>query len=294
LEFKSWINELNAAPSANAPVEENPGEEQVQTAEPSINYQCVFTLEELNAWITKLKQAEYFAFDTETTSLNYMEAKIVGVSFACTPGEAAYVPFGHDYLGAPAQLTQEQVLGALKPLLENPQIKKLGQHSKYDVHVLANAGIHMQGIAFDTLLEGFVVNSTTRQDMDSLAEIYLQRQTIHFEDIAGKGAKALTFNQIAIEKAAPYAAEDADITLRLHQTLYPKIAQDAGLLNVYNQIEIPLLPVLQRIERTGALIDAKLLQQQSLQLAAQLDQLQKEAFELAGEEFNLSSPKQLG
>ncbi|HMY39790.1 MAG TPA: 5'-3' exonuclease H3TH domain-containing protein, partial [Marinagarivorans sp.] len=252
LEFKSWINELNAAPSANAPVEENPGEEQVQTAEPSINYQCVFTLEELNAWITKLKQAEYFAFDTETTSLNYMEAKIVGVSFACTPGEAAYVPFGHDYLGAPAQLTQEQVLGALKPLLENPQIKKLGQHSKYDVHVLANAGIHMQGIAFDTLLEGFVVNSTTRQDMDSLAEIYLQRQTIHFEDIAGKGAKALTFNQIAIEKAAPYAAEDADITLRLHQTLYPKIAQDAGLLNVYNQIEIPLLPVLQRIERTGA------------------------------------------
>lgn len=294
LEFKTWINELKAAPSANAPVDESPVEEPVKSAEPDINYQCVFTLEELNAWISKLKQAEYFAFDTETTSLNYMEAKIVGVSFACTPGEAAYVPFGHDYLGAPAQLSQEQVLGALKPLLENPQIKKLGQHSKYDVHVLANAGIHMQGIAFDTMLEGFVVNSTTRQDMDSLAEIYLQRQTIHFEDIAGKGAKALTFNQIAIEKAAPYAAEDADITLRLHQTLYPKIAQDAGLLNVYNQIEMPLLPVLQRIERTGALIDAKLLQQQSLQLAAQLDQLQKEAFELAGEEFNLSSPKQLG
>ena len=294
LEFKTWINELKAAPSANAPVDENPVEEPVQSAEPDINYQCIFTLEELNAWITKLKQAEYFAFDTETTSLNYMEAKIVGVSFACTPGEAAYVPFGHDYLGAPAQLSQEQVLGALKPLLENPQIKKLGQHIKYDVHVLANAGIQMQGIAFDTMLEGFVVNSTTRQDMDSLAELYLQRQTIHFEDIAGKGVKALTFNQIALEKAAPYAAEDADITLCLHQTLYPKIAQDAGLLNVYNQIEIPLLPVLQSIERTGALIDGKLLQQQSLQLAAQLDQLQKEAFELAGEEFNLSSPKQLG
>ncbi len=294
LEFKTWINELKAAPSVNAPLDENPVEESVKTAEPDINYQCVFTLEELNAWISKLKQAEYFAFDTETTSLNYMEAKIVGVSFACTPGEAAYVPFGHDYLGAPAQLSQEQVLGALKPLLENPQIKKLGQHIKYDVHVLANAGIQMQGIAFDTMLEGFVVNSTTRQDMDSLAELYLQRQTIHFEDIAGKGAKALTFNQIALEKAAPYAAEDADITLRLHQTLYPKIAQDAGLLNVYNQIEIPLLPVLQSIERTGALIDGKLLQQQSLQLAAQLDQLQKEAFALAGEEFNLSSPKQLG
>lgn len=293
LEFKSWINELKAAPSAPAEANAQVAEETV-APEPSINYQCIFTLDELNAWINKLKQADYFAFDTETTSLNYMEAKIVGVSFACTPGEAAYVPFGHDYLGAPAQLSQEQVLGALKPLLENPQIKKLGQHSKYDVHVLANAGIHMQGIAFDTMLEGFVVNSTTRQDMDSLAELYLQKQTIHFEDIAGKGAKALTFNQIAIEKAAPYAAEDADITLRLHQTLYPKIAQDAGLLNVYNQIEMPLLPVLQRIERTGALIDGTLLQQQSLQLAAQLDQLQKEAFELAGEEFNLSSPKQLG
>lgn len=293
LEFKSWINELKAAPSAPTEANAQVAEEAV-APEPSINYQCIFTLDELNAWLHKLKQADYFAFDTETTSLNYMEAKIVGVSFACTPGEAAYVPFGHDYLGAPAQLSQEQVLGALKPLLENPQIKKLGQHSKYDVHVLANAGIHMQGIAFDTMLEGFVVNSTTRQDMDSLAELYLQKQTIHFEDIAGKGAKALTFNQIAIEKAAPYAAEDADITLRLHQTLYPKIAQDAGLLNVYNQIEMPLLPVLQRIERTGALIDGALLQQQSLQLAAQLDQLQKEAFELAGEEFNLSSPKQLG
>jgi len=293
LEFKSWIKELAAAPSALAEVAADVGEETLEP-EPSIDYQCIFTLDELNTWVEKLKNAEYFAFDTETTSLNYMEAKIVGVSFACTPGEAAYVPFGHDYLGAPAQLTQEQVLGALKPLLENPQIKKLGQHIKYDVHVLANAGIHLQGIAFDTLLEGFVVNSTTRQDMDSLAELYLQKQTIHFEDIAGKGAKALTFNQIAIEKAAPYAAEDADITLRLHRALFPKISQDAGLLHVYQNIEMPLLPVLQSIERTGALIDAKLLQQQSLQLAAQLEQLQKDAFELAGEEFNLSSPKQLG
>lgn len=293
LEFKSWIKELAAAPSALTEVTTDVGEETLEP-EPSIDYQCIFTLEGLNTWVEKLKNAEYFAFDTETTSLNYMEAKIVGVSFACTPGEAAYVPFGHDYLGAPAQLTQEQVLGALKPLLENPQIKKLGQHIKYDVHVLANAGIHLQGIAFDTLLEGFVVNSTTRQDMDSLAELYLQKQTIHFEDIAGKGAKALTFNQIAIEKAAPYAAEDADITLRLHRALFPKISQDAGLLHVYQNIEMPLLPVLQSIERTGALIDAKLLQRQSLQLAAQLEQLQKDAFELAGEEFNLSSPKQLG
>ena len=202
MEFKSWIKELAAAPSALAEVATDVGEEPLEP-EPSIDYQCIYTLDELNTWVEKLKNAEYFAFDTETTSLNYMEAKIAGVSFACSPGEAAYVPFGHDYLGAPAQLTQEQVLGALKPLLENPQIKKLGQHIKYDVHVLANAGIHLQGIAFDTLFEGFVVNSTTRQDMDSLAELYLHKQTIHFEDIAGKGAKALTFNQIAIEKRRP-------------------------------------------------------------------------------------------
>lgn len=289
LEFKTWINELANSPSPAALVEP-----EIEIPAPIINYECIFTLDELNTWIKRLEAAEYFAFDTETTSLNYMEAKLVGVSFACTPGHAAYVPFGHDYLGAPAQLTQEQVLAALKPLLENPRYKKLGQHIKYDIHVLASAGINLQGIEFDTMLEGFVVNSTTRQDMDSLAELYLKHKTIAFSDIAGKGAKALTFNQIAIEKAAPYAAEDADITLRLHQRLFPQIQQDAGLLNVYTQIEMPLLPVLQSIERTGALIDSKLLEQQSLELAVQLDQLQKEAFELAGEEFNLGSPKQLG
>ncbi|MEY4590355.1 MAG: hypothetical protein RL497_2431, partial [Pseudomonadota bacterium] len=295
LEFKSWVNELNNSetPTVKAALPpETP--ETPETPAPTINYQCIFTLDELNTWVNRLQTADYFAFDTETTSLNYMEAKLVGVSFSCAPGEAAYVPFGHDYLGAPAQLTQEQVLNALKPLLENPQHKKLGQNIKYDTHVLANAGIHVQGIIFDTLLEGFVVNSTTRLDMDSLADIYLQQQTVHFADIAGKGAKALTFNQIAIEKAAPYAAEDADITLRLHQTLYPQLQQDEGLLKVYTHIEMPLLPVLQRIERTGALIDSKLLQQQSMELATQLDQLQKEAFLLAGEEFNLASPKQLG
>ncbi|HEY6527742.1 MAG TPA: DNA polymerase I [Cellvibrionaceae bacterium] len=294
LEFKSWVNELNNIARASDDATVTTNTPVVNTPELTIDYQCIFTLDELNVWIKRLEQTDYFAFDTETTSLNYMEAKLVGVSFACTPGQGAYVPFGHDYLGAPTQLTQEQVLTALKPLLENPQHKKLGQHIKYDAHVLANVGVNMQGITYDTMLEGFVVNSTTRQDMDSLAELYLQQQTIHFADIAGKGAKALTFNQIAVEKAAPYAAEDADITLRLHQVLFPQIQADTGLLNVYSQIEMPLLPVLMRIERTGALIDSKILQQQSMQLAVQLDQLQKEAFELAGEEFNLSSPKQLG
>lgn len=289
LEFKTWIAELKGGASAEvtaAPILHTPPAE--------INYQCVTSMEELNHWIKQLETCEYFAFDTETTSLDYMQAKLVGVSFACTAGQAAYVPFGHDYLGAPAQLSQEQVLGALKPLLENPQIKKLGQHIKYDVHVLANVGIHLQGIAYDSMLEGFVVNSTTLQDMDTLAKLYLQHTTITYSDLAGKGAKALTFNQIAVEKAAPYAAEDADITLRLHQTLFPQIQSDSGLLNVYTNIEMPLLPVLQTIERTGALIDSKLLQQQSLELAAQLEQLQKDAYTLAGEEFNLGSPKQLG
>ncbi|MGY3871544.1 DNA polymerase I [Aeromonas crassostreae] len=258
-------------------------------------YQCVLTEAELDGWLGKLAGAELFAFDTETTSLDYMEARVVGVSFAIEPGKAAYVPFGHDYLGAPTQLTEQQVLGRLKPLLEDPTRLKVGQNLKYDRNVLLNHGIDLQGIAFDTMLESYVLNSTaSRHDMDSLARKYLGVDTISFEEIAGKGAKQLTFNQIELEQAAPYAAEDADITLRLHQALWGKLAAEPGLAKVFSEIELPLLPVLARMERLGTTIDPKLLHQQSQEIEVRLAELERQAHELAGQEFNLSSPKQLG
>lgn len=256
-------------------------------------YQIVLTEEALNDWLRQLQQADAFAFDTETTSLNYMQARVVGVSFSVEPGKAAYVPFGHDYEDAPEQLSEAQVLGALKPLLEDSSRAKFGQNLKYDMHVLMNHGIHLQGISDDTLLESYVLDSTRRHDMDSLASRFLDIQTIHFEDIAGKGAKQLTFNQIDLEQAGPYAAEDADITLRLHQHIKPRLAAEPSLDGVYREIELPLMPIIQHIERNGVKVDADMLETQSKQLAERMEQLQQQAYEVAGEEFNLGSPKQI-
>lgn len=288
LEFKSWVAEVEQGAEMPVPVT-------ALTSEPIIvaEYDTVLTYAQLELWLERLRQADLFAFDTETTSLNYMQARIVGVSFAIEPGKAAYVPFGHDYLGAPAQLSEQEVLGALKPLLENENLKKVGQNLKYDAHVLLNHGITLRGIAFDTMLESYVLNSLGRHDMDSLALNHLGHTTIHFEDIAGKGAKQLTFNQIELERAAPYAAEDADITLRLHQHLWPKLHTEADLESVFQSIELPLVPVLMRMEHHGALVDAHALARQSQELASKIEILQNQAYKLAGREFNLASPKQL-
>ena len=285
LEFRSWVEDLL-------------GDEEVPLApveSMEVDYDIVTDQVVLDDWLRQLSQAEVFAFDTETTSLDYMEARIVGVSFAVTPGRAAYVPLAHDYLGAPEQLDREAVLAQLKPLLEDPNQRKLGQNLKYDASVLANHGIELQGIAFDTMLESYVLDSTgSRHDMDSLALKYLGCSTIHFEDIAGKGAKQLRFNQITVEEAGPYAAEDADITLRLHQKLWPKLESEDALRSVFEEIELPLVPVLSRIERQGAFISRELLVKQSAQLGSRLEELQAQTYDLAGQEFNLGSPKQLG
>ena len=260
-------------------------------------YETVLDQAQFDAWLKKLQDAPLFAFDTETTSLDPQQAQLVGVSFAVSPHEAAYVPLAHSYMGVPEQLDRDAVLEALKPLLEDPAKGKIGQHAKYDMNVLANAStpILMQGIAFDTMLESYVLDSTaTRHDMDSLSLKYLGHSTIRFEDIAGKGAKQLTFDQIAIEQAGPYAAEDSDITLRLHQTLWQKLEATPSLASVFRDIEMPLVPVLARIERNGAYVDARLLGQQSIELGARMVELERQAYELAGQEFNLGSPKQLG
>ncbi|MEZ5570655.1 MAG: DNA polymerase I [Halioglobus sp.] len=287
MEFRSWLEELldhNDTPIPPA-----------QADLPEVAYEIVTDQSVFDRWLETLAEAPLFAFDTETTSLNYMEARIVGVSFAVAPGRAAYVPLAHDYLGAPVQLPRDAVLAALKPLLEDENRAKVGQNLKYDTSVLANHDITLRGIRFDTMLESYVLDSTaTRHDMDSLALKYLGHKTIHFEDVAGKGAKQLTFNQIKLEEAGPYAAEDADITLRLHQTLWPRLEQHDGLKSVLTSIEVPLVPVLSRIERQGALISRELLVRQSAELGQRLQELAGEAYELAGEEFNLGSPKQLG
>jgi len=297
-EFRTWVQAIQKGDSKKetgvALSEADEAAESEQLEQEAGDYHTVLTKDDFNQWLAKLAAADLFAFDTETTSLKYMEAEVVGVSFACVEGEAAYVPFGHDYLDAPEQLERDWVLSQLKPILENADIKKVGQNLKYDKNVLVNHHIDLQGIEHDTMIESYVLNSTgSRHDMDTLAEKYLGRKTIHFEDIAGKGAKQLTFNQIAIEVAAPYAAEDADITLRLHHAIYPQLEQVEGLKTVYETIDKPLVPVLSKIERTGALLDAHLLGVQSQELADRIVALEREAYELAGEEFNLSSPKQL-
>ena len=285
MEFRGWLDELQGDDAESA----------VEAMKVERNYSVVTDEQTFNEWLQQLEKAEYFAFDTETTSLNYMQAKLVGVSFAVEAGQAAYVPLAHDYMGAPAQIDFDKALAALKPLLENESVKKVGQNLKYDSHILANYGIELRGIERDTMLESYVLNSTaSRHDMDSLAQKYLGESTVKFEDIAGKGAKQLTFNQIELDKAGPYAAEDADITLRLHQDLSGRLAKEPSLEKVLDEIEMPLVPVLVRIERNGAYIDAAMLNKQSGELEQKMRELEQQAYEEAGEEFNLGSTKQLG
>ncbi|MBA6063812.1 DNA polymerase I [Pseudomonas mosselii] len=295
MEFKSWVAEVQrSAPQAGGCVAADV-EPVAEKVEPK--YETILDQARFDAWLEKLRQAPLFAFDTETTGLDAQQAQLVGLSFAVEPHEAAYVPLAHDYEGAPAQLDRDAVLLALKPLLEDPAKGKIGQNAKYDINILANGSpaILMRGVAYDTMLESYVLDSTaTRHDMDSLAQKYLDHTTIGFEDIAGKGAKQLTFNQIPLEKAGPYAAEDADITLRLHHALQARLATTPSVLPVLMDIEMPLVPVLAKIERQGALVDAALLGVQSGELGAKLVELEREAYALAGEAFNLGSPKQLG
>lgn len=292
LEFKSWLDEvLRQEPAAAGDLFASTPQAQ------ETRYETILDQARFDAWLEKLRQAELIAFDTETTSLDAQQAQLVGVSFAVEPGEAAYVPLAHSYVGVPRQLDRDAVLAALKPLLEDPAKAKLGQHAKYDINVLANAStpIEVRGLAFDSMLESYVLDSTaTRHDMDSLALKYLGHSTIHFEDIAGKGAKQLTFDQIPLEQAGPYAAEDADVTLRLHQTLWARLQAIPSLAKVFSEIEMPLVPVLARIERNGALVDARRLGEQSRELGEKLVELERQAYAIAGEEFNLGSPKQLG
>ncbi|MCU7959193.1 MAG: DNA polymerase I [gamma proteobacterium symbiont of Bathyaustriella thionipta] len=259
------------------------------------HYETLLLQADFERWLKKLQQAELFAFDSETTSKHYMQAELVGLSFAVEAGSAAYVPLAHQYPGAPDQLDRDQVLQALKPLLEDENKAKLGQHLKYDRNVLSHYGISLNGIRFDTMLESYVLNSTaSRHNMDALAEHYLNYKTIHFEEIAGKGAKQITFDQIDLQQAAPYAAEDADITLRLHQTLWPRLEKIPPLARLFRDIEIPLVPVLSRIEQCGVLIDSAMLRQHSQQLAETLQKLEEQAYDIAGHRFNLGSPKQIG
>jgi len=284
-EFKSWLAEL---------LDEQDGDGEAAEAMAEARYVAIRDAQELDAWLARLQAAELFAFDLETTSLDYMEAEIVGCSFAVEAGEAAYVPLAHAYEGVPDQLDRDTVLEKLRPLLEDPEQAKLGQHLKYDMNVLAGYGIELRGIAYDTMLESYVLDpSGSRHDMDTLALKYLGYKTVHYEDIAGKGAKQKSFDQIDIDAAAPYAAEDADITLRLHQTLWPRLQAIPSLEKVFREIEMPLVPVLSRMERRGVLLDVKLLEEQSKAFAKRLKELEEEAWTLAGEEFNLGSPKQL-
>ena len=288
LEFKSWLEALETGASA---VDAAPP---VEASSVVRDYHLVTSEQELKQWIDELRVAGEFAVDTETTSINYMQAELVGLSFAAAPGRAAYVPVAHDYPGAPEQLSLDVALALIKPLLEDPKLTKIGQNIKYDMSVLARHGVAFAGPLYDTMLESYVLNSTaTRHNMDALAEHYLGRSTVHFEDIAGKGAKQLTFNQISLDVAADYAAEDADITLQLHQHLLPLLRAQPALEQVLLEIDMPLVPVLSAVERQGALVDGRLLKQHSAELAERLHSLTEEAWEQAGEKFNLDSTKQL-
>jgi len=261
---------------------------------PGRNYELVLAREQLDRWLDALRAADVFAFDTETTSLDYMQAEIVGVSFAVEPGAAAYVPLAHTYPGAPDQLNRAEVLGLLQPLLEDEHRGKLGHHLKYDAHVLRNHGIELRGMRFDTMLESYVLNSTaTRHDLDSVAQLYLGVETIHYEDVAGKGAKQLNFSDVAVETAAEYSAEDSDVALRLHRTLWPRLEAVPALARLYQEIEQPLVPVLLDMEHYGVLVDAQMLKRQSHELSRSLVDLEKRAHVAAAQPFNLESPKQL-
>ncbi len=260
----------------------------------STDYEIVLDGEGLARWIARFGSAPLVAFDTETDSLDYMKARIVGVSLSVEPGQAAYVPLTHDYPGAPDQLDRDTVLEELRPLLEDPGVRKVGHHLKYDAHVLENHGIRLAGIEHDTMLESYVLNSTaTRHDMDSVASRYLGVETIRYEDVAGKGAKQLSFNEVPLEQAGPYAAEDADITLRIHQELWPRLENTGQLAGVYRDIEIPLIPILQTMERAGVLLDVDMLHRQGKELSTEMRRLEEEAHDAAGRPFNLGSPKQL-
>ncbi len=314
-EFKTWLNQVmqgeapfsksnGAKAHSQTLTRKSPTQSASQSSEPTSSsmkasqpYETVFTLEQFDQWLERLQKAELISVDTETTSLNTMEAQIVGLCFAVAENEtrqACYIPLAHDYEGAPEQLDQTMVLEKIKPILEDPNVAKCGQNLKYDWHVLQNHGIELQGIRFDTMLESYTLNSTaTRHNMDDLALKYLNHRTIHFEEIAGKGKKQLTFNQIDIETAAPYAAEDADITLQLHETLWPQLETEAGLKTVFADIEMPLLPVLAHMERNGVLIDTDMLAAQSIEITEKLAELEQKAHLIAGEVFNLNSSKQL-
>ena len=290
LEFKAWLDELlspglftEAAPEA------------VAVSKPELTTLTITQQSVFDEWMSRLEDAPLFAFDTETTSLNYMQAEIVGVSFAVEPGEAAYVPLAHINPGLEGQLNREQVLEQLRPLLESDAVKKVGQHLKYDANVLANHGISLRGIAHDTMLESYVLDAVgSRHDMGSLALKYLGQRVISFEEVAGKGAKQITFDHVPIEQAAEYAAEDADVTLRLHEALMPRLEAEPKLREVYEDLELPLVPVLSKIERNGAYVSVDRLRKQSGEIATRLAELETKACELAGQPFNLASPKQLG
>jgi len=288
LEFKNWLKQLNGD------TEETQEESDAPPADIQSDYQTILTQQAFDDWLQRLQQAELFGFDTETTSLDYMQARIVGLSFAIEPGEAAYLPVAHDYPGAPDQLDRDRVLEQLKPLLEDPHCAKLGHHLKYDRNVLLNHGIRLRGIAYDSMLESYLLDSTaSRHDLDSLCRKYLDHTNIKFEEVAGKGKKQLTFNQVPLETAAPYAAEDADMTLRLHQLFWPRLCKVEKLKVLFENLERPLLTVLADMERTGVKVDVAMLGQQSRELAERMLEVEGEAHQLAGEPFNMASPKQI-
>ncbi|KHT04000.1 DNA polymerase I [Pectobacterium brasiliense] len=305
-EFKRWLSDIESGTwmqgkkssqpvqaASNAVVEQVAEEDNAPTLSAD-GYVTILDEKTLLDWVERLKQAEVFAFDTETDGLDTLTANLIGLSFAIKPGEAAYLPLAHDYLDAPDQLDRTKVLALFKPLLEDEKLLKIGQNLKFDKGVMQRYDIDLRGIAFDTMLESYVLDSVAgRHDMDSLAERYLSHKTITFEEIAGKGKNQLTFNQIALEQAGPYAAEDADVTLHLHQKLWGKLQPHADLCQVFQTIDMPLVPVLSRIERTGVLIDPAILAEHSKELTIRLAELETQAYELAGEEFNLSSTKQL-
>jgi DNA polymerase-1 len=285
LEFRAWLAEVlnpgEAAPSAGAPAS-------------AAEYQTVLDAAAFEAWMERLQTAEIFAFDTETTGLDYLEAELVGVSFAVVAGEAAYVPLAHAYPGAPPQLDREWVLERLRPLLEAADRAKLGHNLKYDISILARYGIALEGARFDTMLESYVLDSAaSRPDMDSMALKFLGHRTIRYEEVAGKGSAQVSFDQVPLERAAPYAAEDAEVTLRLHQTLWPRLEAEPALARLFQEIEMPLVPVLSRLERNGVLLDTASLSRQSAELASRIGELEREAWDLAGLRFNLASPSQI-
>ncbi len=285
LEFKTWLKQLGDVTA---------GDGLGSTIEAKINYEMVLDEGHLDHWLGLLENSDYFAFDTEATSLNYMEAKVVGLSFSVEPGNAAYVPVAHDYPGAPAQLDRLMVLERLRPLLEDPNKAKLGHHLKYDCNILRNHGIELNGIEYDTMLESYVLNSiASRHDLNTLVSKHLDRNTIRYEDVAGKGAKQIGFNEVDLEQATPYAAENAEACLCLHRSLMPRLQETTTLTSIFSKIEIPLVPVLSRIERRGVLIDGEMLATQSHELEQRLNELEAEAHECAGEAFNIGSPKQI-